>query len=252
MKIAWLNRIDSCDLSASTLGAGDLTVERVQIDPLTLKYRVQASTVTIAFDFGSATAWEVFGVPGTNLTTAATKRITLSNQSVTGTDILDTGTISAGVLDGYPQVYHSLSAPLTARYGRIILADASMSFIDIGRVVAGPAWTPTIGDQYGGRQIMHGDDSVLSKSLGGQQRGSIGPRPRRFSFQLDYLSEAEMLDNAFEIDRVAGLTRGILVMLDPASELQRLSVYCHVTRMAPVRYAQYGRHAKRYEIEERL
>jgi len=251
MIIGYVNRIDACILIGSAAGSSGLPAANIQGNPIARPYRVTGSTLNIDFDYGAATVWAAFALLGTNLTPTATVRITLSAVAPGNGDVYDTEMVSAGVKPGYAQVYHVMAAALTARYGRITVSDSNLAWIDIGRVFAGPVWRPTFGESYG-RGIWWEDASAHLRTIGGQVLSTDGARYRIAEFQVDHNTETEMMTNAFEVDRLRGTGGDILVMLDPITYVQELSIWGPLMRATSLQHWAPGRVRKRYRIEERL
>ena len=258
--IAWINKLDDATLTASGL-VSNLGIENAQVNPIGLPARKTGTAMTIDFDHGSQTEWSVIGLLGTNGTTAATIRVTLSNVSAGGVDVYDSGTVNAGIIAGYPEVYHRIDPAKTAQYGQIVFTDASVTFVDVGRLFGyGGAgyWQPTENEAYG-RAVAWQDASQRVRTLGGQLLSAPGARWRTAAFDLVWNDEAEMLSNAFEADRLAGIVGDLLVMLDPANNLQKLSYWGPLFQVTPIQSwtpATVGGSLvflarKRYGIEQR-
>ncbi len=163
----------------------------------------------------------------------------------------DAGVVSAGVLAGYPQVYLLLDQALSARYVRLSFADPALAELWIGRLFGGPAWEPVRNRSYGDA-IRWEDPSLRDRSQGGQLLMGKRQKHRVLSFQLEFNSKAEMMANAFELDREAGLTEDVLVMLDPAGYRQQESAFGPLTRSTELTHWTFQRQRKLFEIEERL
>lgn len=253
MLIGSTNRFDDATLDASGEALG-LPVENMQVNPLKKTWRVESGTAWIDITHATSSTMRVFALmaagQGNDLTSAATIRIRCSDTSTTTGDILDTGVISAGVISGYPHVYHVLAAEISAKFCRIDIV-SSLSIIDIGRGYVGPVWEPTRNHSFG-RGVSWADDSNSVRSEGGQIITGIGARFRVFDFALDFNSEAEMMTNAFELDREKGINDDILVMLDPDTFPQKLSLFGPVVRVTQLLRRDGGIVSKRYQVEERL
>jgi hypothetical protein len=208
------------------------------------------NSVYIDADFGSSVTLQDFACVGTNLTTAATLRIQLSTVAPGSQDVLNTGTISAGVLSGYPQVYYSHGSELTARYCRITLADSSLSEIDVGYIYAGPGWRPTRNFAFG-LGMRWEDASAVEVAMGGQDLVELGGRFRVAEFDLNNI-ESEMLDEGFELDRQLGVGSALLLRLDPTNYPVKRSMVGRVQQITPLVLGSHGILSKRYLIKERL
>jgi hypothetical protein len=250
MIVAWRDAIAAATLTASAQVA-DKPAQNAQVNPVALPWIVPGSSGHVDVDAGAAVEWRVFAALGTNLTPGATVRLQLSNAAAGDGGVHDTGVVSAGVLPGYPQVYLLLDQALSARYVRLSFADAALPELRIGRLFGGPAWAPARNRSYGDA-IRWEDPSLRDRSQGGQLLMGRRRKHRVLSFQLEFNSKAEMMANAFELDREAGLTEDVLVMLDPAGYRQQESVFGPLTRSTELAHWTFQRQRKLFEIEERL
>ena len=250
MIIAHDNKWPAADLTESAQVSA-LPAENTQVMPVRKPWRVSGTTGYIDADFGANVSLQDFAVPWSNLTTAATHRIELSTVSAGANDVLDTGTVSAGVLTGYPEIYHSHASELSARYMRWTFTDASLSFIDIGFIYAGPGWRPTRGPALG-PGVRWADESDIEQTIGGQLLTNTGPRFRIADFEVNGNTEAEMMSNAYELDRVMGLTDNILIRLDPTSFPVVKSVFGPVGQVTPIIAPNFVSARKRYTVRQRL
>lgn len=260
--LAWLNRADEAVLTAGSQ-ADTLPVQNLQSPHLSTRWRSDGVTTTyIDADFGASVAIGVIALLGTNLTAAATKRIRLSNTAPSTGDLLDTGTVAAGISDLYRNLFHVLAAPVTARYMRLDLDDAAAvdpqtgtgaaGFLEAGRLVAAPAFRPGRNYSYEwGPQWI--DPSAKTRSEGGQIFIDRRPRYRALSFALDMLTEAEALGQAFELDRAAGASADVLAIPQPdGSYLSETAVWGPLAQQTPLLNHAHGLWKKNYTVEERL
>jgi hypothetical protein len=259
--IAYRNRWDEATISA-TSELTTLPVSNTQIEHLAQLFRTQSSvtTVTIRADFASACAFDVFAALGTNLTPGATHRLTLSNVSVGAAELLDTSTISASVVTGYPQVYYVLASTISARYASWTftcssptVSPASVSaYLQFGRIFAASKWTPGVNLQYGWAMGWV-DPSRKTKSRGGQTYADTLNKYRVIDLTIDYETEADLYGTALEIDRIAGTTNDILVMRDHEGVYRsQQAVFGMIMELSPIINTNFEIFQKRYVIEERL
>lgn len=250
MIIAWRDAIAAATLTASAQLA-DKPVQNAQVNPVVLPWIIPGSAGHVDIDAGGPVEWRVFAALGTNLTPGATVRLQLSNVAAGDGEAHDGGVVSAGVIAGYPQVYLLLDAPVSARYVRLSFADAAVAELWVGRLFGGPAWEPARNRSYGDA-IRWEDPSFRDRSQGGQLLMGKRQKHRVLSFQLEFNTKAEMMTNAFELDREAGLTEDVLVMLDPAGYRQQESVFGPLTRSTDLAHWTFQRQRKLFEVEERL
>lgn len=250
MIIAWRDAIAAATLAASAQVA-DKPVQNAQVNPIALPWIIPGSSGHVDIDAGTPVEWRVLAALGTNLTPSATVRAQLSNVTPGDADVHDSSVLSAGVIAGYPQVYLLLDQALSARYARLSFADPAVAELWIGRLFGGPAWEPARNRSYGDA-IRWEDPSLRDRSQGGQLLMGKRQKHRVLSFQLEFNSKAEMMANAFELDREAGTTGDILVMLDPAGYRQQESVFGPLVRSTDLTHWSFQRQRKLFEVEERL
>jgi hypothetical protein len=259
--IAYNNRWDDATIGA-TSELTTLPVANTQIEHLAQLFRTQASVtaVTLTADFASSVALDVIAALGTNFTPGTTYRLTLSNVSTGAAELLDTSTISASVVTGYPQVYHVLSSTISARYASLTLTcstptvtpSGTTNYLQIGRIFAGAKWTPAVNLQYGWT-LGYVDPSRKTKSRGGQTYSDLMNKFRAIGFILDFATEADMYAAALEIDRLVGTTGDVLVMRDHQGVYRsQQAVYGMLAELSPIINTNFNIFQKRYVVEERL
>lgn len=211
-----------------------------------------ANSAYIQFDFVSAVSHQVLACVGTNLTAAATHRIRLSTTSAAAGDVIDTSTVAASATAAYPAIYHVLASAVSARYLRWDFEDTSLSYLEFGRVFTGSMWRPSNNLLYNWG-ISYDDRSRKTFSVTGQTFVDKIKAPRILTFTLDFMNEAEMFDNAFEIDRISGLKEDIVVMRDDAGVYRNeQSILGLMTKSTPIVQTAFQIFRKNYTVEERL
>ena len=237
-----INRTPTSEVSA-------LPATNAAILPVGLPWRSVGTSATIQFDMGGDFNFRVAAGIGTNLTTAATMQVKLSLLSAGATDVYDSGSVSANVTDDLSNAFHVPSTGQTCRYVEITFTDTSLDFIDIGRLVAGPAYEPTGGPDFG-RLVGVLDGSQTSQNLSGETVVSLRGRRRVAEFQISANTESEMMTNALPIDMNQGQSKPVLVLMDPETDVQRLSVYGHIDRSTMFDHWIFDLVRKRYRIIE--
>ncbi len=241
------NQIPSCVL---TLAGSVLRPVSHAVAGVGNPSRVNGTAWECAFDRQLAVTWGYVVLIGTNLTPAATFQLTLSNVSVDGTDVYDSGAITAGVLPGLRDVYHFLPADVLARYGKVRVADASRSFIDVGVLDGGRPWRPTQGDSS--RDFGFYDRSLVKRAQSGHQIRIKRGRGRRARAELVWNTDEEMMTNAFELDRKKGASGGFVMSFDQGTNKQKLSAYVRIVKSRQLVHHRVDRVRKVYEVEEFL
>jgi hypothetical protein len=271
MILGWKNRLDDPLKSIAVSGTGwvqDLPLENMLVDPLG---RVARTTGA-----GPATTLDIFW-PGMTLRVLGllnadaggkliTLRLTVGETAFGDTDMYDSGTLTRADLklrEGYAQIYFvvpplGLGAGEGDGYIRLTLTKAES--IDIGRLVlygpddpvglTGGFWEPPRNYAHGAG-LTWDDPSPVLETLGGQEVARGAPRRRRFDFDLPNNARDGMLDNIFELDRIAGTTGNILVMLDPVNRPVEQSLWGRLEVSTPLIESR-GRMGKRFIVRERL
>jgi hypothetical protein len=149
--------------------------------------------------------------------------------------------------------YAILPAARRVRYARIDLEDPDnpSGYLQAGRAMLAPAWTPSVNLQYGW-SIEQVDESRIVKSRGGQAYFESKPKYRRLRFRIEHLDIDEMLANAYELERLKGAGGDILAMVDPddTAHLHRRTVYGRIAETTPIVNDVYERYSKEFVIEE--
>lgn len=200
---------------------------------LAVKWRSQTGTNStyVLADLGAQRSIDAVGLIATNLTAAATRRVRISTTDSTGAagDAHDSGTGSAGVDPLYSTMLRLLPSPVTGRYVRIDITDASLQYLEAGRFLVGLCWRPTYNYRLGWTAQAVDDAQVATTWGGADWRDGRAVR-RRIRAEL-LLTRAEFDTHGQAILRLGG-SRDVLFVLDPdSSNLGRDSIF---GRIAPV------------------
>lgn len=252
--LSWVNLLDAAVLSTDSAVA-TLPVSNLQHPHLPKKWYSLAGVTSayVLVDLGAAAAVDLVGLFGSNLTAAATLRIRASTSDVTAVsgDLYDTGVLAAMASATYGLAIHVLAAAVTARYWRIDISDASLADnLRIGRAWLGPAWRPTDNRLYPW-EIGYDDLSTVGESESGQEFVDVRPRRRVLQFGFEQSSESEMFENAFALDRVAGVTGQVVAALEPGTSLAaHKSMLGRLARLGTLRHAGVRQRQATYVIRE--
>jgi hypothetical protein len=212
------------------------------------KWRVRIATASdfnsgsIVYDSGQVAAWPVIGGFGT-----------LDWGVFNWGDILTTIELSYYKIDSLV----IFPSSVVGQYVRIDIIDATNpdTYIQAGRLVIGPCWQPSVNFDLGW-QIGWQDDSVVSRTMGGQIYVDERPRYRVARLTLGQLSETEMYAYAFDnIDRRKGISGDILFIPQPGKPALYLQevLYGRMRSLSPMTQSQLGDvRSKEFEIEELL
>lgn len=241
----------AADHAVSTLPAAFL-----QQPHLAQVWRTPAETTTsaVAVDLGSAMTVRIVALFGLNLSAAGTARIKLSNTNGSGdADVYDSTLLDpAGVDPDYRALIAVLGQDYSARWVRIELADDSLSYLEAGRLVVGPAWLPDY--NYARDAERLGDDpSIVERTLGGQEWVDTLPVRRGIRLRLPAVSETERQAHYDAILRYAGRRHEVLVILDPeATNIAQETFFGRLQQVPSLRLYAHRLHELPMELMESL
>lgn len=148
-RLAWLNAIDAATLSTTGTVYSTLPVANLA-NPIPSKpFRTSASTSFTAV-FASATDIDVLGLAGCTASKGDTIRHQLYNAS--NTLLHDSTVIDIDIAPGRGRHFYVPPATISAVKKwvcTIVATSLGSNPLDIGRAVAAPAWTPSIGFDVG-------------------------------------------------------------------------------------------------------
>jgi hypothetical protein len=141
-----------------------------------------------------------------------------------------------------------------ARYLRIDISDPDNTdgYLQAGRLIAGPAYKPSI-NYANGVQFEFVDESRITKSRGGQTFVDEVERFRRIRFELINLPENEMFQNVFNaIDRLRGVAQDILVIPQPDEPTTWITqnIYGRIAQTQPITNSALTYYGRMIEVEE--
>jgi hypothetical protein len=224
-----------------------------------------AADTRFRVDFGATVPVSIsdFVILGHNLTTDATVRFVVTsdaNDATPSARTLETaaipvwvptvlpGSLPWGVFpwDGVdtaaypagPAFFHRSGQSGLGRYLWVYVTDAAnpAGYIQIGRFMAGAAWSPRYNAGYGA-SIRWIDPSETKRTRGGRRLVLARPRYREFSMSFEHLSKDEALGVSFEINRRLGKGGNFYVSFNPDEAGQfrfRRSIYAALVDSAPI------------------
>lgn len=172
-----------------------------------------------------------------------------------GSDNFWLGTYSLDEIEGLtPLAFHILSSPVSARYWRIRISDASneAGYVDVGRLFIGPAWVPEYSYEVGAT-FGYEDPTSIITSLGGAEYFDERDSYRVMRFTLPLLEPVdEGFAKALEITRRAGISGEVLVIPDQndAANGQRRNFMGRLRQLNPLEQIRYDMSAMSFEIKE--
>lgn len=221
------------------------------------------SNIYLELDRGSQKNFDLIALLWTNASSNATWRIRAANSqaNLTAAPGLDTDSspqmtfwASSGLTDwDRTHGMYLASSVQTYQWIRIDIFDAGNSdgVFKAGRLFISESWQSSKNDSFG-REIgfldLGSQDLMSNGSLIATQRARVN----RANFSIGFLDEDEMMNNAFEIDRLRGITKDVLVVFNPdSSDSHRHKKMIHgfFTRSNPVSHPAYNIYSHEFQIQ---
>lgn len=277
MIISSTNYSDSGTVTVDN-AVGTLPITNLQDRQIVKIWRNTQTTAQIDVDFGQGRIVDFAALIKHTISQTGKIRWRLSNASDFSSTVYDSGLIDAwpiveefgtlpwGVFSwgGYLNItvaaqytistFAVLSSPVQARYLRIDISDPDNTdgYIQAGRLIAGPAYKPSI-NYANGVEFEFVDDSRITKSRGGQTFVDEIERFRRIRFELINLPENEMFQNVFNaIDRLRGVAQDILIIPQPDEPTTWITqnIYGRITQTSPIVNSALNFYGRQIEVEE--
>ena len=262
---------DQATLKGST-SSGSLGINNLKTMSLKEVYRAaDASSVYIEVDFGKSEKINLFALIGHSGSSRSFARVRASNIL---SDLMSNPTFDSGDVPfrshqtGYDNTWASLVTDeeygaldknlffqyfptINMRYWRVDISDPNSTYLDIGRLYVANAWQPATNMNYGGG-LGYIDPSRKARTKSNEIISNERQQYRYVDFSLSFSNEAEMYDNAFEVDRRRGRTKDVLFIHDPDAkhQLQRRSIYGTMESLQSIVNTNYNIYEKTFRIEE--
>jgi hypothetical protein len=237
LRIIHINRADQATSLTASTTSGSLSASLMQTDLKGQAHRSTGTTVTYTLTWTAGTTIGAVALPATNLTATATLRARLYDATSAGTQLADTGTITAcpglnldqwawsGVLNVNAFAYGGASKA-SAWFGsnvagvkrlEILLTDTSnpAGYIDCARIVAGPWWSPQWNADYG-CTLLVADNTTNSRTDAGDLLSDRAPMHEEMSLRLPWLPEADRA-TLQQILRANGVWKPVFLSLFPGA-----------------------------------
>lgn len=233
-------------------------------------------TSSVSFDFGSAQTIQVLAAqfprsvspdlynPPVYFAQTDSVRFTLSNSSLTGTDVLDTGylhqgsTYSGGTIGGVLPNFGTfacwLNAAKSAQYMTVYFQAPSRvtaGFLDVKRVWAGPVIAPTIGFQYGINHSWETAGKVLSPLRGNTTFPAFVDAKRKWSFTLGFVDNATERDLLEDFEAYITTTGESLIHRSDLSA-GRGDMFCYQAQVSGLTQNNWNKSAKSFLVSENI
>src|SRR5215213_1463268 len=231
--IAFLNLSDA---TAAVIGATTeatlMPVSNLKQSHVARKYRSTGNSTTITINLGSQQNVDTVALMGLNLTVAGTVRVRVTNSG----DVTqyDTGTVGGVVDPSYGMYVGAIPSVVSVQYVYITLSDATLSYIEAGRVFVGLRHSFD-GNFAPGWSRRYVDRSRSTESRGGQLYVDRDNTYREFDLTFEWVTDAELTAFVEPLDRISGTHSDVLLMTDPAAtNMGRFSVWGLLTEISPI------------------
>jgi hypothetical protein len=225
IRILRQNDVDNGIVSAST-SISSLPASNVKDADIQKIWRATASTAHLIVDVGSVLTLGCVAAITCNGTANDTFQVRASTSDATVTSSLsyDSGSVS-GPNPVYGQFVHFLPSAVSYQYVRLDMTQTTPP--EVGRLIAGPVWTPS-------RQMSlvtppestWRDPSRRTYSIGQNiYIDALAPQ-RGYRFTLRDLTDAEKLAEVDELNRLRAMQRDVLICIDDeSSEIGRDTIW---------------------------
>jgi len=177
------------------------------------------TSASVLVDFGASKTIGAVMLAGVNLSAAATWRVRLSTVDATGAagNAYDSGSVSAGVDVRFRMALRVTASDVTGRYLKVDLSDASLPYIEAGRLAALRLWRPQRNFSFGMSRPPI-DLSKVTKAENGEAFVLRGNYQRSMGISLQAVFRDELLSDAEDLMRTAGTHDDVQLCLDPSSD----------------------------------
>ncbi len=221
-------------------------------------------TERITADLGSDRSLDSIGLFGCqyvdvddvqrNMTIAAVTRVRASTEAggVLAGDAYDSGSAAARISEAHGALVIHSEDTITARYIDIDLSQSSAQALLAGRLVIG------LRDQFSfnfaaGWARGYEDRSRLKEAAGGQTHIDRDDRRRVLNLSFEALDEDDRYTFVEEADRLNGISRDVMFIIDPESETpDRDTIWGLMTDLSLPTQPSMNFYSKSYSIKERL
>lgn len=259
MALPVLGVVNHVDRSGTVLTAsstsGDLSVSNIANPIVGRRWRTASMTAHVDVDFGANVTVGVLALRfprDTTFPTSGTVRHQLDPDggSAGSGATYDSGAVAVNATDGYG--YHVVvpGADYSARYWRFTFGFSGLSFVDVGRAWAGPAFRSTYGLAFGDTDTW-ADPSLLQTGVrSGAEYVDALPVRRVLRDGFVAVANSERSDLR-EIIRQAGASSQVLFIRD-ADAVSTETVIGRFRSVPQLSQQQWGRSVSSFEILESM
>lgn len=252
-------------VTASTT-AGALVASNVLTDLKSQVWRSTSNTGSLTFNWSAPHSISMVAVPFCTLSSTATIRVQLYTNIGDPTPVYDSGVVSAGVFQmplvtalaggNNPGVnsYGQGGANQVVMYTSVVsvaqmiltFVDTSLTYIEVGRVLVGRYWEPSVNVPYGSVTMGMGDDSKHTRSDSGDIFTDVGPRYKTLDFNFQYLPTTDR-DNLWRVLRGNGMSTPVFIDVVPgttdAGDEFIYSIYGKLAKSSAIAMTMFNQYA---------
>lgn len=255
---------DSSIISPNSAVDPNFPVQNMQNRQLGIVTKTLPGVNTLSFTINivssQETQYDFLAILAANVSPTATIQLRTHNalSSLLGAPLYNSGVLPFWKHSNYikwPKVNSLIKIPTIRgeQYVRVDIVDTTnlYGFIEVGRVYLSKSWTPTYNMPYNW-SIKWNDLSESETTRYGNKYVSYRKKYRTLDFSLDWLSEAEMYDNAFNLMRYRGNSKDILVIpdIDNSERLMDQSIYGTLKELNPIINTNFNIYQTRFSVEE--
>jgi hypothetical protein len=277
LRIVTDNAADRATIAASTT-AGSLTTANLKTDIKSEVWRATGTSATLTLTWTNAETVGCVVCAFANFTSLATMRArgyaNVADVVGTATTLFDTAAIQCcpptplGLWDwgnvplgvnayAFGGFVYGVVWPTAANIRKLVIdiADSTNSngYVEVGRIVCGPYWSPAINAEYGAQAVPI-DSSTHQRTDAGDLFTNRGFRSKALSFDMGSMTAADRI-RVWDIFVTNGKTRPLFLSLSPQNNddptlEQQNQVYGKLNDTSAVAFKTLGVFATKIDIEE--
>lgn len=280
IRLIWDNAIDRAALIASS-ESGSLVVANLLSNLKAQVWRAQNVNAGVVCTWPTLETVSCVVAAFNNLTPQATMRVFGYTLETDATPAFDTGAVACAAPPGLGQFlwgaalgenFYQRGGASLFSYGyggygvvwipgnfavrklevHIYDLDNPDGYIEVGRLIAGPAWSPRYNFNFG-HSVTFVDSSKNKRTEAGDLRGERGPKWRRIEFELGNM-DSEDRASMLRLIRLNGTTEPLFVSLFPEDTdkllEQSYQLWGKLADSAPLAQPNYDVYTTRIAMEE--
>lgn len=262
LRIVYNNVSNSASSLVASTTAGGLAASNLLTDQKSEVWRSTGNSATLTLTWAASKPISMVSLAFSNLTASATMRVQCYTLSGDASPVFDTGAIACcnvnlgftsavGFGGGmYGTVWFS---SVTCQKIVITISDASLSYIQAGRLITGNYWTPERDAESDSVKLTYADDSKHSRSEAGGLWTERGPMYKKLTFDLSVMSASDR-NAMWRIAAGNGMSNSLFISVHPESTdvwaEQMHTIYGRLTSQSAFQFKYLHLHATQLQVEE--